>query len=187
MVAWRLTCAPSAMIERSDHRSSPDLTMTHAESISRQIEHQMHALRSIRAALAETVSSLAASDTWDAREILLHLIGATKEIPNDLKQSIAGDAGAAAPRQTGGEYDDIPEVRTAMHAADALLRQLGMLAEAVHDLEDEELERPVTVMNADGHAIPNVPIGLIVRHALTEHFDEHMAQLREAVGPSQVN
>jgi hypothetical protein len=27
-----------------------------------------------------------------------------------------------------------------------------------------------------------VPIGLVVRHGLTDHFDEHLAQLRGVMG-----
>jgi hypothetical protein len=157
--------------------------MAFSESISRQIAHQTHELRAIRDTLAVTALPQPGAGGWDAREILLHLIGATKEIPNDLMNPAAGDDVAAAPRQPGGEYVDIPEIPTAMHAADALLKQLGNLAEAVRHLDDEVLQRTVTVMGGDGHPIPNVPIGLVVRHALTEHFDEHMTQLRKAVAP----
>jgi hypothetical protein len=157
--------------------------MTYAESISQQIDHQVQELGVIRDALAVTPVPQPGTGGWDAREILLHLIGATKEIPDDLLQPATGRKGGVAERQPGGEYFDIPEIPTAAHAADALLKQLGVLRRAVRDLDDEVLQRPVTVMGGDGHPIPNVPIWLVVRHALAEHFDEHMTQLREAVAP----
>jgi hypothetical protein len=159
--------------------------MTYAQSINREIERQVQELRVLRDALASTPLPQPGTSAWDAREILLHLIGAIREMPNDLKASAPAPQTVVASRQPGGRYVDIPEIWTASDAAAALLQQLDAIAEAVRDLDDEALGRPATVMDGAGNPIPNVSIGLVVRHGLREHFDEHVAQLREALAPAR--
>jgi hypothetical protein len=118
---------------------------------------------------------------WDGREILLHLLGAAKNISLDLQRSSPADAAVA--RQSGGAYVDVPELRTVEEAGAALIDRLGAIAATLRDLDDAALKASVSVTLGDG-GTAEVPIGIVVRHGLTEHFDEHLAQLRVATGQS---
>ena len=111
----------------------------------------------------------------------MHLIGATSHIISNLDRAVnAGDL-ATTPVQRGGEYNDIPELRSAADAAERLIAQLDQIARSVLQLDDDALRRQVTVRDGDGRATGDVPIGLVLRHAFTEHFDEHMVQLRSVL------
>jgi hypothetical protein len=150
--------------------------VSHADSILRQIDRQRRALRTFEAGLRDAPST-PGDHTWNAREILLHLIGVTRQIPDDLM-----DAGSSVEaRQPGGTYFDISEVRTASDAGAVLVRQLDRVADTVRRLDDDALSRTVKITNRDGLMAADVPIGLVVHHALTQHFDEHLAQLRDAL------
>jgi hypothetical protein len=154
--------------------------MPHAESLAGHIERRQGELRSLAAKLDQPLA-LSGSD-WDPREILLHLLGATRGSADDLRLALGGRP-EQPPRQAGGQYIDIPELATASEAADALLSALSELRESVRMLDDEALGRRVTIEIA-GTGPADVPIGLVLRNGLTAHFDEHIAQLREAT-PSQ--
>jgi hypothetical protein len=155
--------------------------MTYAESICSQIARRSTDLASLSDALARSSVLDAPSDEWSAREILLHLIGASSVIPEHIALAVANDNLPLASNQRGGAYLDVAGIDTASGAAAVLQQRLAAIASAVDGLDDETMRRLVTITPSEGEPIPNVPIGLVVRHAVTEHFDEHMAQLREVL------
>jgi hypothetical protein len=117
------------------------------------------------------------TDAWNARETLFHLLGSVEA----ARGNIADTAGSWRPVQAGGEYIDRPEIATATDACAALISSLDALSDDLQRLDDQALARPITVVDADQGEMAGVPVGLAVRHLLTEHFNEHMAQLREAL------
>jgi hypothetical protein len=133
------------------------------------------------AALARSSASTTGQNEWTPREILLHLVGAMSVIPEHIRLAITDDNPRLESSQRGGEYVDVRAIDTASGAAAALQQRLAEIAAAVLGLDDATLQRPVTVTPSEGDPMPNLPIGLVVRHAVTEHFDEHMAQLRDAL------
>jgi len=150
--------------------------LTYADSLLRVIEQRKQELRALEGRL-RAAQSHPGSHEWDAREVLLHLIGATQGMPDDLR----GAAPGVAPRQPGGRYIERPELASALDASALLLEQLDAIADAVRVLDDDALSRRVTLSDGDGNPLPDVPIGLVVRHGLTEHFDEHLTQVRAAL------
>jgi hypothetical protein len=153
--------------------------MTHVESLTRHIERQQREIASLLAKLDGTSTAASGDSSWNAREVLLHLLGATQRSVDDLRQAL-GDAPASSQRQAGGGYVDMPELTSEADVASALLRALDDVRDSMRDLDDETLGRHVTVTIADAGPV-QVPIGLVLRNGLTAHFDEHVAQLREAL------
>jgi hypothetical protein len=149
--------------------------MTHATSLLRSIAGQREALVGLQGALR--VERKTGDDSWNARETLLHLLGSVEA----ARGNVAGTAGSWLAVQAGGEYVDRPEVETAPDACAALLRELDALGDDLRHLDDQALARPIAVSDGDFGQLADVPVGLAVRHLLTEHFDEHVAQLREAL------
>lgn len=161
----------------SQHTSTPSL----AASICRLIERRSADLGQLDSALAEAPRD-AGGIAWGPREILLHLIGAVSEHPRYLAMAGSGDSPFVTPAQLGGVYTDIDTIETAHEAAAVLRTKLDALNAALVGLEDEALQRPVTMAAGDGQVSARVPVGLLVRYGLTSHFDEHLLQLREALG-----
>jgi hypothetical protein len=151
--------------------------MTHAESITRHIDRQERALRSLQHALNAASGSRQRETEWDAREVLLHLLGAVSRTFDDLRAS-RGQVPTGA-RQRGGEYVDRPDLVTPSEVVEALAQSLERVRAELRDMDDDALQRPVTIGGDGSNA---VPIGLVVRHGLTDHFDEHIAQLRDVLG-----
>jgi hypothetical protein len=151
--------------------------MTHAESITRHIDRQERVLRSLQHGLKPASGPRQRETEWDAREILLHLLGAVGRTFEDLQASRGHEPSGV--RQRGGEYVERPELVTATEVAEALARSLDQIRAELRDMDDNALERPVTIGGEESNV---VPIGLVVRHGLTDHFDEHLAQLRGVMG-----
>ena len=148
--------------------------MTHTESLLRYVTRQREALVGLEGALRGERTTRGIGD-WDARETLLHLLGSVEAARGNV-----ADAGVTwRAVQAGGEYIDRPEFETAADACAALLCELDALSNDVRDLDDQMLARPIAVRDGDFGQLADVPVGLAVRHLLTEHFDEHVAQLRE--------
>jgi hypothetical protein len=156
--------------------------MTYSESLVWLIERQERELRFVLDGLSEPRGVESHADGWDVREILLHLLGDAKNRSQDLDRSSSGDAAVA--RQTGGEYVDVPELRTTAEAGAELIRALDVIVASVRHLDDAALSAPVRVMRGEGGTTFEVPLGIVIRHSLTDHFDEHLAQLRVATGQS---
>jgi hypothetical protein len=155
--------------------------VTYAESIERLIQHQRRELSAVLQELARCTDSPVDSSGWSPREILLHLIGATRQLPADLRNCARGGQATAPRLQPGGAYVDVPDLHTEQEAGAALLHVLDEIAEASSGLDDAILSTLVKVSGSSD--VPNeAPVGLVVRHALTVHFDEHLAQLRVASG-----
>ena len=151
--------------------------MTHAESLTGHIERQQREIRSVLAKLDATSAVGSGGSSWNAREILLHLLGATRRSADDLRQA-RGESAEATQRQAGGEYVDVPSLATAHEVAFALLHTLDEMRDSMLVLDDEALGRRVTIEIA-GTGPADVPIGVVLRNGLTAHFDDHVAQLRE--------
>ena len=150
--------------------------MSHADSLIRQIERQQKALRELRGAMSASRSTAAGTD-WDPREILLHLLGTTRDLTDNLRHPGA----EVVTQQAGGEYNDAPELTTAAEACDALIQRLDAMIADVRGLDDAALSRSIALPGTAGALVSAAPIGLVVRQGLTDHFDEHIAQLREAL------
>jgi hypothetical protein len=154
--------------------------MTYAESLCAAAERRAADLRSLSDAIA--TGAPAGSAGWGPREILLHLAGALRDTSARLSGSLYADATDNAPRQAGGEYVDVPELATATDAAGSVVAGLEQIADLVRSLDDDALRSPVTLTDGEGAVTARVPLGLTVRHAITMHFDEHLEQLRAALG-----
>jgi hypothetical protein len=150
--------------------------MAHSESIIRHLDRQNDNLQSTLDLLSAAKPRVQSS-RWDAREILLHLLGATSHFTGALRES----SGAIGSLQRGGDYLDRADLPTAADVAHALLAVLRDIRSAVGALDDRALERTVAISQGDAGGTVNAPLGLVVRQGLTEHFDEHVAQLREAL------
>jgi hypothetical protein len=150
--------------------------MAHAESLQGHIARQRDALEGLQGQLL-VEREVDDGDSWDARKTLLHLLGSVEA----ARGNIADTSGSWRAVQAGGEYVDRPDIETATEACTALLGELEALGEDVRLLDDRALAQPITVLDGDRGEVGGVPVGLAVRHLLTEHFDEHMAQLREAL------
>jgi hypothetical protein len=152
--------------------------MAYGDSLARVAERQCEALRALEGGLATAVPAVAGDGSWDAREILLHLLGATREMPADL----VGGREELISGQTGGQYNDVPELARAAEVLEALVRQLTRIAHVARGVDDPALSRSVSVGDGSGGQV-TAPVGLVVRHRLTAHFDEHIAQIREGLTP----
>jgi hypothetical protein len=157
--------------------------MTRAASLSGQISRCSAELSALSDALASPGAVTDTNGEWTPREILLHLIGAVRELPDQVTAVVGGARELPAREQQGGAYIDDAAIATAPQALAVLLEQLRAVHAAVHELSDEELSLPVRVP-VDG-VERDVPIGLVVRHMVADHVDEHIAQLREAIGEAQ--
>lgn len=151
--------------------------MTHAKSLLGHIARQREAVAGLNGSL-QVARRTGDGDSWDARETLLHLLGSVEA----ARGNVADTAGTWRAVQAGGAYVDRPEVDTAADACAALLRELDALGDDLRRLDDEALGRPIDVLDGDRGDVTGVPVGLAVRHLVTEHFDEHLAQLREVLG-----
>jgi hypothetical protein len=157
--------------------------MSRAASLSAQIARCSGELSELADALAAERNAEPVDGEWTPREILLHLIGAVRELPDQVK-AIVGGAHELPPReQQGGAYIEDAALATAPQALDVLLEQMREVDASVRGLSDEQLSLLVRVP-VDG-VERDVPIGLIVRHMVADHVDEHIAQLREAIGAGQ--
>ncbi len=154
--------------------------MTYAESIIGQIDRQDRELRSLLAKLDDAPIRSRDDSAWSAREVLLHLLGATRRSVDDLRAALGEST--QFERQAGGEYTDVPGLATAADVAGELLRALDTMRELVRDRSDGALARSISVSIGEADPV-SVPIGLVLRAGLTTHFDEHVGQLRGALGP----
>ena len=156
--------------------------MTRAESLSAQIARCSAELSALAGALGSS-DTAAASDEWTPREILLHLVGAVRELPDQIKATIAGAQELPPREQKGGAYIDDGGTSTAAQALDVLLGRLHAVDVCISGLSDDELGLPVRTP-VDG-VERDVPIGLIVRHMVSDHIDEHILQLRDALSAGE--
>jgi hypothetical protein len=153
--------------------------MTRAASLSAQIARCSAELTGFTSELASQPTADRGNGEWTPREILLHLIGAVRELPDQLRATLAGARELPLRQQQGGAYVDNAAITTASQALDVLVEQLSAVDACVKDLSDDELGMPVQ-MPVDG-VVRGVPIGLLVRHMVADHFDEHIIQLRESM------
>lgn len=159
--------------------------MTRAESLSAQIARCSSELSSLAGALASVPSPGRATEEWSPREILLHLIGALRELPHQVTAVVGGARELPAREQEGGAYVEDATVATATQALGVLLAQLNAVDACVSGLSDAELDTPVRVPVEN--VTRDVPIGIVVRHMVADHIDEHIIQLRDAMGASRVS
>jgi hypothetical protein len=152
--------------------------MTRAASLIGHIERQQREIRSLLPRLRAASVRNSDRSAWNSREVLLHLLGAARRSADDLRLSLGAESGVEQ-RQAGGEYVDVPGLTTPSDVAVALVRALDDMHASIRGLDDDALGRAITISLDAGPT--EVPIGLMLRHGVAEHFDEHIAQLREAL------
>jgi hypothetical protein len=150
--------------------------MTHAESLAARINRHMQQVRVLVAGLGEEEARVRIGHEWSAREVLLHLIGDTADVPAGVQLAVTQAGPVICREQRGGEYlaargSDSPD-----GLLETLLRQMDAIRDAVSGLSDESLGRPLTIGDRN-----DVPVGLWVRDVVGEHFELHLKQLELAI------
>jgi hypothetical protein len=154
--------------------------MTHAESLERHIGRRIEEIGAVTTGLDDETARHRTEGDWSAREVLLHLIGDTADVPDGIRRAVAEDEPEIQREQRGGDYlpprgDDTPDA-----LACKLIDQLAAISAVLSGLDDASLARPVTIGDRSG-----VPVGLWVRDVVGEHFEVHLEQLRAAIAQAR--
>lgn len=154
--------------------------MTYAESLETRIAQQAAELRRVLSTI-DDVAGQSSSDEWSANEILLHLVGATKDTAVGIMRALTEQNPALTGEQPGGQYLDMPGVGSREDLLRLLLSTLDGISDTIRGLDDHTLRRPVTIAVEEAEPMTDVPMGIWLRYALGDHFDTHLDQLRALV------
>jgi len=155
--------------------------MTYANSLEKRIAEQAAELQRVMEAVDDVADTRRADEEWSVNEILLHLIGNMQDVTAGLKLALTEQNPILTGEQRGGEYLNAPIGQAKDDLLQLLLSRLDQISDAVHGLDDDALDRRVTIVGEDGQPLNNVPAGLSLRYAIGDHFDTHLDQIRQAL------
>ena len=152
--------------------------MTYADSIVKLIAQQSAELQRILSTIDDAATGLPSAREWSANEIMLHLIGATRDTAAGLRRALTETIPVLTGEQPGGEYLEVPGAGSMDDLLRLLLNSLDEISDSVSGLDDDTLRRPLTIVAEEAEPMTNVPTGIWLRYAFGDHFDTHLDQLR---------